>query len=128
MTVEIPMELLTSLASPVRQAVNPHRSLCNSPQFIGSWLWDAELDSGVKHGKGETAQSKAIRHEAAKAVCRACPERDTCLAAAKSDPDADGVYGGQLFTKAKEVKRGRNGQSPGGARLRAEGSVPTTGH
>ena len=64
-TIEIPLELLTSLASPARQAVNPRRSLCNSPQFIGSWLWDAELDSGVKHGKGETAQAK---RESARAV------------------------------------------------------------
>ncbi|QAU07301.1 WhiB family transcription factor [Gordonia phage NosilaM] len=84
--------------SPAQLAVDHRQALCCDDRFPGRWLWDAELDGGgEKNAKGESSVAKGDRHEAAKAVCRACNQRSLCLAAALSDPKAEGVYGGELF-------------------------------
>ncbi|AXH49788.1 transcriptional regulator WhiB-like [Gordonia phage Pleakley] len=117
--------LIENLASPVRQAVNWKRALCSQRgRFIGAWLWDAELDGGgEKNAKGESAVARAHRYEAAKAVCRACPERATCLSAARSDPLAEGIYGGELINNRSRPEGTPRGHRQGsrGPRLPVEG-------
>jgi len=55
-------------------------------------LWFAELPSDVEH---------------AKALCRACPVRALCLAAAKDRQEPWGVWGGELFLKGTVIPRKR---------------------
>ncbi|AXQ61375.1 WhiB family transcription factor [Gordonia phage Marietta] len=87
-----------SLISPAQRAVDRHEALCCQERFMGSWLWDAELDGGgKKNAKGESAVARRNRHEGAKYVCRACSQREVCLAAALTDPLAEGIYGGELI-------------------------------
>ncbi|UTN91419.1 WhiB family transcription factor [Gordonia phage Outis] len=90
--------LSLGLLSPAQLAVDHRQASCCQERFRGSWLWDAELDGGgEKNAKGESSVARRNRHEAAKAVCRACTQRGACLAAALADPLAEGIYGGELF-------------------------------
>ncbi|MBW9207616.1 WhiB family transcriptional regulator [Mumia sp. zg.B53] len=61
--------------------------------------------------------------ERAKALCRACPIRDACLAAALTRREPWGVWGGEVFVKGQPVahKRGR-GRPPARCGPRAERS------
>lgn len=55
-------------------------------------LWFAELPSDVEH---------------AKALCRDCPVRALCLAAAKDRREPWGVWGGELFLQGNVIPRKR---------------------
>ncbi|AXQ62129.1 WhiB family transcription factor [Gordonia phage Skysand] len=119
--------LLAFPLSPAQRAVNWRVALCCADRFQGRWLWDAELDGGgEKNAKGESSVARADRHEAAKTVCRACPERLVCLAAGRSDPRAEGIYGGELITRTEGLHRGhrqgslRAGLPASGSDLRRE--------
>ncbi|WAA19686.1 WhiB family transcription factor [Gordonia phage Dalilpop] len=113
--------LLLFPLSPAQRAVDWRRALCCADRFQGVWLWDAELDGGgEKNAKGESSVARADRHEAAKTVCRACPERLACLTAARSDPRAEGIYGGELITRNEGLSRGHR-QGSLGAGVPAQG-------
>lgn len=103
MTDEKPLDLELS---PAQEAVDQTRALCSpSGRFKGAWLWDAELDGGgEKNAKGESSVARAYRHEAAKSICRICPERQVCLNAARRDPAAEGIYGAELITNLSNPK------------------------
>lgn len=113
MSKPIPLSL-----SPAQRAVDWTEAECCSDRFVGSWLWDAELDGGgEKNAKGESAAARALRHTAAKLVCGVCTQREACNAAGRSDPYAEGIYGGELIVRTQEGSKRGLREGLGGPRL-----------
>ncbi|MER5779150.1 WhiB family transcriptional regulator [Streptomyces sp. NPDC002039] len=64
------------------------------------WIWQMEAacrglgSEAFFHPDGERGPDRAMREEAAKAVCAACPVRARCLEHALSVAEPYGVWGG----------------------------------
>ncbi|MEU9420900.1 WhiB family transcriptional regulator [Streptomyces sp. NPDC051000] len=64
------------------------------------WIWQMEAacrglgSEGFFHPDGERGPDRAMREEAAKAVCAACPVRAHCLEHALRVAEPYGVWGG----------------------------------
>jgi WhiB family redox-sensing transcriptional regulator len=61
---------------------------------------DTELFFPLGHGREFTAQV-----EEAKAVCRGCPVRSECLAAANDRPERYGIFGGLTDDERSRERR-----------------------
>lgn len=78
--------------------IDPLKALCTTQYADQSHLWDAELDGNAKHAVAETARRRKMRHAVAKAVCSTCSQVLACRWIGLNDPNAQGIYGGELIS------------------------------
>ncbi|WP_307856345.1 WhiB family transcriptional regulator [Catenulispora pinistramenti] len=69
---------------------------------------DPDLFFGTDPGfgcYGERKAARVAREKAAKAVCAACPVRESCLEFAMATPEHDGVWGGLTDKERRRMRR-----------------------
>ena len=81
--------------------INLDLALCRTQHQHEAYLWDSELDGGTRNARGETRRDRQARHERAKSICSACPQRLVCLEVGLRDQYTSGIYGGELVEELR---------------------------